>query len=497
MRTMRRMSSLLGSLSRLDRNWMRRSGRLPDSVADTALRGLTRAADHSFLWFGIAALLVARKGSTRRAGLRGVGAIAATSVLTNASAKWVIPRRRPATSRVPVHRRLVKRPDSSSFPSGHAASAAAFATSVTMENSAAGALIAPAAAAVAYSRVHTGTHWPSDVAAGLALGTGVGIATKRWWPVRPAEAAQTRHSARVAALREGEGLIMAVNPSSGNADQDPTEDMRATWPAAELIHPDPDMDLGDQLSRTIRERAEHAKAVGVAGGDGTVAAAAAAAAEHGLPLAVVPTGTLNHFGRDVGVVTADDVSRALAAGSAVQVGMGSVVVDDRSSAAFVNTASIGGYPEMVRLREQWEHRWGKWPAAAAALVRVLSQARPIRVRLDGRIKQVWMLFAGNSGYRPKGFAPTWRPQLDDGVLDVRYVRADLRFSRTRFVFAALSGALSNSRTYVQREHKQVDVEVLGEPVAFACDGEVRAKGNRFFFAARDNALKVYRPEELN
>jgi undecaprenyl-diphosphatase len=106
-----------------------------------------------------------------------------------------------------------------------------------------------------------------------------------------------------------------------------------------------------------------------------------------------------------------------------------------------------------------------------------------------------MLFVGNSGYQPKGFAPAWRPRLDDGVLDVRYLRADVPLSRTRFIISALLGALLNSRTYIQQEYSHIDVEVLGQPVAFACDGEVRARGNRFSFSAQDDALKVYRPEQ--
>lgn len=64
-------------------------------------------------------------------------------------------------------------------------SAAAFATAVTMEFPAAGAVVAPFAAAVAYSRVHTGVHWASDLLGGLALGNGVALAARRWWPVRP------------------------------------------------------------------------------------------------------------------------------------------------------------------------------------------------------------------------------------------------------------------------------------------------------------------------
>ena len=472
---------------------MRRSASLPDSAADDGLRYLARAADHSVVWLGLAAVLAVRGGASRRAGVRGVGAIAGVSVLTNVSAKWLVRRRRPAVTTVASHRQVIKRPTSSSFPSGHAASAAAFTTAVALESPKSAAVVAPLASAVAYSRIHTGVHWPSDVAVGVALGASVGLATKRWWTARPVVPARTRYNAYVAALHEGQGLVMVVNPASGDADSDPTQEMETRWPAAKLVHPDENRDLIEQLSEAVEQQRPHVRALGVAGGDGTVAAAATVAATHGLPLAVVPTGTLNHFGRDVGIVTADDVSRALADGSAVRVGLGSVQVDGGPRASFVNTASVGGYPEMVRLREQWEPRWGKWPSAAAALVVVLTRIQPLRVRLNGREEKLWLLFLGNSGYEPKGFAPAWRPHLDDGVLDVRYVRADRVLSRTRFALAALSRALPRSRTYVQREYKNLDIEVMGDPAALACDGEVRAEGSHYSFSARDNALRVYRP----
>lgn len=135
----------------------------------------------------MAAALASRKGVTRRAALRGMAAIGGASFTVNAVGKPLLPRRRPAWEDVPVGRRLNpnERPSSSSFPSGHAASAAAFVTAVTMESPAIGLAVAPIAAAVAYSRVHTGVHYPTDVAAGMLLGGGIALATRRWWPALP------------------------------------------------------------------------------------------------------------------------------------------------------------------------------------------------------------------------------------------------------------------------------------------------------------------------
>jgi diacylglycerol kinase family enzyme len=207
----------------------------------------------------------------------------------------------------------------------------------------------------------------------------------------------------------------------------------------------------------------------------------------------VPAGTLNHFARDIGVTELSDAVKAVHDGSAVAVDLGTVWIDDAPPHWFLNTASLGGYPDLVQLRERRESRWGKWPAAAIALIRVLWQADPLVARIDGVARKVWLVFVGNGLYRPLGFAAAARNRLDSGLIDVRYVRADVRLSRTRFLIGALAGALKQSRTYVQRERAELRVEVLGPPVALATDGEVIAKGRRFEFFTQPAALKVYRP----
>ncbi|MGH3779969.1 MAG: glycerophosphatase, partial [Pseudonocardiaceae bacterium] len=103
-------------INRVDRELVRRSAAIPRWPADTGLRGLTTAANHSLLWFAVAAVLASRKGATRRAAMRGVVAIGGASLTTNALVKPLAPRRRPAYETLPVARRLALRdhPKSSS-----------------------------------------------------------------------------------------------------------------------------------------------------------------------------------------------------------------------------------------------------------------------------------------------------------------------------------------------------------------------------------------------
>jgi undecaprenyl-diphosphatase len=154
-------------------------GGLPASPADRWLRRLSVAADHGKLWLAIAGLLALRPGATRRAALRGVAAQGVSSLVVNEGLKRVFGRVRPDWANLRTERTLRRAPGTLSFPSGHSSSAAAFVTGVGIEAPAVGALLAPVALGVGYSRVHVGVHYPGDVVAGLAIGTGVALAGRR------------------------------------------------------------------------------------------------------------------------------------------------------------------------------------------------------------------------------------------------------------------------------------------------------------------------------
>ncbi|MGQ4601181.1 phosphatase PAP2 family protein [Nocardia sp. R6R-6] len=485
-------------IGRFDRAIGGAVAQLPASVVDRGLLRLTSSADYSGLWLIVAVVLSTRQGATRRAALRGVISVAGASLTVNAGLKTLIARRRPAAELMPVHRRLAATPTSSSFPSGHAACAAAFATAVAMESPRTALVVAPLAAAVAYSRVHTGVHWSSDVLVGAAVGSGVALATRRWWPVRESDEAQARPVRGVPTLAGGKGLVVVVNPSSGDPNYDPTADVIAALPAATVLRAERDLDCTEQLERALAEHTEPVLAVGVAGGDGTVAAVAAIALRHALPLVVIPTGTLNHFARDLGVYDLREVIDATGAGEAVAVDIASVEYGDETGSRtryVLNTASLGAYPDLVRLREKWQPRWGKWPAFAAALVLTLHRAEPIEIHLDGHWRRVWFLFIGNGPYHPHGAVPAFRNRLDSGLLDLRWLRADLRWSRTRAVLALLLAAIGRSKVYGERRLPELSVQ-LPTPETLATDGEVVGKATRLRFAIAGQ-LPVYRRDEAN
>jgi membrane-associated phospholipid phosphatase len=144
----------------------------PTPAMDAGLRQLSRAADHSRLWIGSAALLAVAGGQRgRAAAVNGLASIALASAVVNLVLKPLGDRRRPDrhTLAVPLARQVTM-PRSTSWPSGHAASAFAFATGVGAVWPGAGVPLSVVASLVGYSRVHTGVHYPSDVIAGTVSG---------------------------------------------------------------------------------------------------------------------------------------------------------------------------------------------------------------------------------------------------------------------------------------------------------------------------------------
>jgi membrane-associated phospholipid phosphatase len=168
-----RLARWLEDAERLDVALYAAIAQTPTPALDRAMARLSRAADYSRLSLAAAAVLAATGGRRgRRAAATGLAAVAVTATIVNLGAKPLGRRRRPdrALERVPIAR-YVRMPSSSSFPSGHAAAAFAFATGVAHVMPAAAIPLRALAALVAYSRVHTGVHYPGDVVAGALLGT--------------------------------------------------------------------------------------------------------------------------------------------------------------------------------------------------------------------------------------------------------------------------------------------------------------------------------------
>lgn len=488
-----------GRLAGLDRKLVRAVSAFPGGGHDDFFRQLSAAATKGKLWFGIAALMALVPGRTRRAALHGLLAQGVASAITNLGFKTLLPRARPLPEHLPAFRFVHPQPTSSSMPSGHSASAVAFALGVGLVRPAIGAALAPVAAGVAYSRVHTGAHWPSDVFFGSAIGASAALVTRKWWPVKPPFPEVRRTPVRAAELPEGEGLGIAVNTLGGSYAAETAAALQSVFPKAYVQEIMPDEDVAEAIAAVAGRPGT--RALGVWGGDGTVGTAAAIAVERSLPLLVLPGGTLNHFARDAGIPNLTAAVAAASLGEAARADLGLVRVErgrpdspEVLHQTMLNTASIGLYPDLVRRRELLQPALGKPLAGVVAMFRTFAAGRPTTLVVDGARHKLWILYIGRGRYYPRDHAPLIRPILDDGVFDLRMITADESFARLRLLWSVVTGTVATSRITHLSESRSIRVEPGSTAtMVLAVDGEVMPGVRCAEFSVLPGALTYYSP----
>ena len=170
---------------------------------------------------------------------------------------------------------------------------------------------------------------------------------------------------------KGSTLKAFLNDACGNAEA-AREAISTAGFELEAVHP---RELEKRLKEAIDEGARR---ILVAGGDGTIATAAALVAKTKTELAILPGGTLNHFAKDHGIPT-DLGKAALIASDGPVVGADIGYIND---CVFLNTSSIGSYVTFVRQRERLEKHLGYRIASLIAFARMVSEIRTFSVTLE-------------------------------------------------------------------------------------------------------------------
>jgi diacylglycerol kinase family enzyme len=181
-------------------------------------------------------------------------------------------------------------------------------------------------------------------------------------------------------------------------------------------------------------RAARADAVGIAGGDGSLAAVAEVARERDVPFVCVPFGTRNHFARDLGL----DRNDPLAALRAFDGAERRIDVGRADGRLFLNNVSLGVYARLVHRREHHRRRRAAF-ARVRAWAALLAHRRPLGITIDGEAVDARIALVANNAYRIDFPTIGARERLDEGKLHL-YVPGDERVGE-RFVVDATAGHL--------------------------------------------------------
>ena len=172
---------------------------------------------------------------------------------------------------------------------------------------------------------------------------------------------------------------------------------------------------GEDAPAIAAEAASDAEAIGIAGGDGSLAAVAEVAIERDLPFVCVPRGTRNHFARDLGLDRRDPVAALDAFGGEER----RVDVGRAGERLFLNNVSIGAYASLVHGREAHRRRRESL-ATARALLRTVRHPHRLHLPVNGEVLAARVVLVANNAYELKLFELGARNDLTEGRLHLYF-----------------------------------------------------------------------------
>jgi len=291
--------------------------------------------------------------------------------------------------------------------------------------------------------------------------------------------------------------IVLLNRAAGavvSGDLTP-DSIAAAFAAAGVEAEVPLIPPGGMDARAKAAAREGYDAVVAAGGDGTVRCVAAALADSGIPLGVLPLGTLNHFAKDLGIpADLEGAARVVGAGAVRALDLGSV-----NGETFVNNAVLGFYPPVVEARDRERRRRGlnKWLAAAWALARVLPRvpALGVAVEVEGeRVhRRTRLVFVGNNEYEMNVFTAGARNRFDSGELYLYVADCPDRLSLLGLALYALVRDARRSPRFESWTAPEFTIESSRRRLSAVLDGEVVHLAPPLAFRNRPRALRVIVP----
>ncbi len=263
------------------------------------------------------------------------------------------------------------------------------------------------------------------------------------------------------------GLLL-VNPRSGD-DRPSADELREEAQGRGIkVH---FLGEDDDLAELAREA--DAEALGMAGGDGSLAVVAGIAVERRLPFVVIPFGTRNHFARDVGLDRDDPIAAldAFAGGRERTVDLGRV-----NGRAFLNNVSLGLYAQLVHRREG--HRRRREALARLRALALLARDRSsLGLSVDGDPVETHVALVANNPVQLDLFSLGERERLDEGRLHLYLAH----------------GLLPGS--WEERAGERFTIDSQRGRLRAAIDGEPAALETPLEFTIEPKALRVLLPPD--
>jgi len=164
---------------------------------------------------------------------------------------------------------------------------------------------------------------------------------------------------------------------------------------------------------------------------------------------------------------------------------------------FINNSSLGAYTEIVRVREQWRPRIGKWPAWLLGTLTVMRRFPILKLELE--IEGRWLrsyaplLFVGNNVYQFAWPLLGARARLDEGCLSLLLTREAGRLALLRSAILVLRGQAELAPEIETTCIQSLTVHSRRRRLRVAVDGEILRLKPPLRYRPRPQALMVRVP----
>jgi diacylglycerol kinase family enzyme len=293
-------------------------------------------------------------------------------------------------------------------------------------------------------------------------------------------------------------VIVLLNKSSGPGSEDKDEEecnLILKLFSESKVDAKTELTEGKDIQEIVKRSLNLYDAIVIAGGDGSISSAAEIIAGTDTVLGVIPSGTFNHFAKDLMIpLTQEEAVKVIAAGNISKVDIGEV-----NGKKFINNSSIGIYPEMVKERKFLEKQEGKskWSAMLTASVNLFKRFRlkRISVSINGRTfrRLTPIVFIGNNKYEMSSFTLGNRTKLNGGKLSLYIPKCTNIFSLIKIVFFTLFGIADQEKNFDNIEAGEIEISVRKKTVNVAKDGEIMKLDSPLHYKIFPASLNVIVP----
>jgi diacylglycerol kinase family enzyme len=307
----------------------------------------------------------------------------------------------------------------------------------------------------------------------------------------------------VEGILKSQRVCVLLNGSSGTSKGEGRDKLEVALKAAFEDHA-VSADLQFLTGKDLRAGAERAlqrvaggklDAIIVGGGDGTISTVAGVLAGSGVPLGIIPLGTLNHFAKDLNIpLSLEEAVALITAGD-----LRSIDVGEINGRIFINNSSIGIYPYLVLDRERRTDRHGlpKWLAMILAGLRALRYfpLRRLTIQTTGGAEAYRSpcVFVGNNAYQISGQSLGTRRRLDEGLLSLFVAKQQSRLELLWLACRSVLGYLDQERDLRALTLTDVEISSGRRRLLVAFDGEVETMRSPLHYQVKPGALSVFAP----